>query len=123
VVGGDMIYNTRYNPVTEQDFIQILKQTINQKVSNIVPGLIQILNIYCRIRIGYDFYTLLITSPCDLYKALIYFYKDEAASNIVLKLILKNIIVDEESIDKALNHIKKCEGKKFTEILYKNLIQ
>jgi hypothetical protein len=123
VVGGDMIYNTRYNPVTEQDLIQLLKQTINQKVSNIVPGLIQILNIYCRIRIGYDFYTLLITSPCDLYKALIYFYKDEVASNIVLKLILKNIIVDEESIDKALNHIKKCEGKKFTEILYKNLIQ
>jgi len=107
----------------EDNIIQILKHHINQKVSKTLPGLIHILNVYCKTKIGNDFYTLLAKTPCNLYKSIAYFYKDELTSNIVLKLILKAIIEDEDNLNIALNYIKNCRSKEFIDILYKTITQ
>lgn len=108
--------------ITDKNIIvQILRRSMRQKVSKIIPGLLEFLDLYCKIKLGKDFYTLLVETPCTLYKSLSDFYKDERTVNITLKLILKTVITEEKDLDNILNYVKNCKTTELVEILNKVL--
>lgn len=96
-----------------------LKELLKQNISRSVPGLLEILNIYCITRYNKDFYTIFAESPCKLYKSILNLYKDENTADIVFKLLLKSIKINDINTDILLNYARNCKDKEFLETISK----
>jgi len=102
-------------------FSDHIRSTIRTHAAKVMPGFLEMLNLYCTARYGKDVYTLLISSPCTLYKALVDLYKSERSAHAILKMMLKALAHREEDVEVLLEYMRMCRDSEFLELLRKIL--
>ncbi|MEM0152585.1 MAG: hypothetical protein QXV81_03035 [Ignisphaera sp.] len=91
-----------------------VKNTIRKHISTRAPGLLEILNLYSLNIHGKEILTLLIESPCTVYRLLYQLYKDRAvATAIMANLFIAPLsTIENPSIHQFfLNKLKECIDK------------
>lgn len=111
--------------VCSHEFLELMKKLLRYCSSKVIPGLLELLNVYCTTRHGRDVYSIFLESPCKFYKILLELYKVESSADIVFRTLIKALLEGAQAIDTPdilLNYAKNCkddEFVKYLETLYK----
>lgn len=103
--------------VCYNELLELVKRHIRHYSSKIIPGLLELLNVYCTTRHGKDVYTVFVESPCKFYKILLELYKVESSADIVFKTLVKALIEEVSAIDVLLGYAKTCNDEEFIRYL------
>lgn len=99
------------------ELLELVKRHIKCYSSRIIPGLLELLNVYCTTRHGKDVYTVFVESPCKFYKILLELYKVESSADIIFKTLVKALLEEASATDVLLDYAKTCRDEEFVRYL------
>lgn len=74
--------------IIKDESIDRLKNMVKKHISSRAPGLLELLDLYSLSTCGKEILSLLIESPCEVYKLLCKIYKDKTVASIIMMNLL-----------------------------------
>lgn len=106
--------------VCSNELLELIKKMLRHYSSRVIPGLLELLNVYCTTRHGKDVYTIFVESPCKFYKTLLELYKTESSADVVFRALMKALLEEVQTIgilDTLLEYAKTCKDSEFVKYL------